>query len=153
MKWQRYADFLLGDKVSNLRIPCLQGDAMQSVRPPWNVVLHYEYEIRKAAMKAARDHGQQTDEAMTAAMANAELKEVHFTSPLALMNMNRERARKREGEWVQETNAEKKLRKGKGKGKGKGARPKSKGKGKRSQRKGKRADCINGRRQTGLLRL
>ena len=110
MKWQRYADFLLGDKVSNLRIPCLQGDAMQSVRPPWNVVLHYEYEIRKAAMKAARDHGQQIDEAMAAAVANAELKEVHFTSPLALMNMNRERAPKREGEWVKETKARAKAR-------------------------------------------
>lgn len=137
MKWQRYADFLLGDKVSNLKIPCLQGDAMQSVRPPWNVVLHYEYELRKAAMKAARDSGQQIDEALSAAMANSELKEVHFTSPLALMNMSRERAPKREGEWAKETNAEKKWRKGKGKGKGKEPKGKGKGKGKEAKGKGK----------------
>ena len=70
-------------------------------------------------------------------MANAELKEVHFTSPLALMNMNREKAPKREGEWGRETNAEKKQRKGKGKGKGKEAKPKGKGKGKEAKGKGK----------------
>ena len=138
VKWQRYADFLLGDKVSNLKIPCLQGDAMQSVRPPWNVVLHYEYELRKAAMKSAQDTGQPIDEALSAAMANSELKECHFTSPLALMNMSQRTAKRPgDGEWAKETKAEKKARKGMGKGKGKEAKGAGKGKGKEAKGKGK----------------
>ena len=140
-KWQRYADYILGDKVCNLKIPCLQGDAMQDVRPAWNVVLHYEWEIRKSAMRAAREGGTPIDEALTNAMSNAELKECHFTSPLALMGRG-SGAAKRPSEWTWPSKAEKKAakvaaagkadkgREPKGRGKVQGKEPKGKGKGK-----------------------
>jgi hypothetical protein len=131
--WQRYADYLLGEKVAELKVPAMSvGEKMSELKVPWAVVLHYEFEMRKSAFGMIRETGITIDEAISKAMRDSELKEVHFTSPLALMG------RKRDGghgdpppaKWSKKEMAD--WRKGKGKGKtgkpdGKGGKDKGKG--------------------------
>ena len=133
--WSRYADYLLGEKVANLKVPVHHHEALESIRVPWSIVLHYEYEIRKAAIRACKEDGVPLDTALQAAMKDAELKEVHFTSPLALMPKGKRSAedeggKGKAGKWAKQggwPNQKGNKDKGKGKGKDKG---KGKGKGK-----------------------
>jgi hypothetical protein len=150
--WSRYADYLLGEKVANLKIPVEGGSSsdLSSVRVPWAVVLHYEYEIRKAALRDCRENGTQLDEALKASMKDAELKEVHFTSPLALMPKGKrswdDRGKKDDGngKWTR-VSAKGKGKGKKGSGKGKG---KSKGKMLSSTPDGRQI-CFNFNNNTG----
>lgn len=126
--WQRYADYLLGPMVADLKVPSLGvGEKMADVRVPWAIILHYELEIRKHAFAHVRDSGATIDASLARSMRDPELKEVHFTSPLALMGRRRLEGKEEEG-----GRPPKRPRGGKGKeakGKGKGKESKGKGKG------------------------
>ena len=88
--WQRYADYLLGPMVADLKVPSLGvGQKLEEIKVPWAVILHYELEIRKHAFSYVRETGATIDSALSRAMKDSELKEVHFTSPLALMGRRR----------------------------------------------------------------
>ena len=124
--WNRYADYLLGEKVFELRVPRDHG--MDTLQTPWSVLLHYELECRKSAFRRVREEGLSLANALRAAMADPELKEVHFTSPIALGHLT-QRSLKRPAEPSTSAAsgsagpAPKRQRtgpKGKGKGKGKG---------------------------------
>ena len=80
--FSRYTDYLLGEKVYELRIP--KENAMESLQTPWPALLHYDYECRKSAFRRVREEGLTLADALRQAMADPELKEVHFTSPIAL---------------------------------------------------------------------
>lgn len=84
--WERYADYLLGDRVHCMMVPVPGSDSMQSLNPPWHIVLHYEFQIRKAAFKKVRESQTAITimEALQQCMVDPELKEMHFTSPIAL---------------------------------------------------------------------
>jgi hypothetical protein len=131
--WSRYADYLLGEKVYNLKVPAATNESMDAIKVPWPVVLHYEYEIRKKALKECREMGTSLDQALSDAMKDSELKEVHFTSPLALMG------RKRINDDTKEWGKDKWLKKEGGKGKKEGGGAKGKGKGKKEGGKGAKA--------------
>lgn len=122
--WQRFADYILGPTVAELKVPTLSVGVMSDIRVPWAVVLHYELEIRKHAFAHIRDTGASIDSSLALSMRNAELKEVHFTSPLALMG----RGRQSPGD--DEARLTKRQRRELAKGKGKGKEQKGKGKGK-----------------------
>ena len=101
---------------------------METLQTPWPVLLHYEHECRKSAFRRVREEGLTLANALRQAMADPELKEVHFTSPIALSHMT-SRATKRPAEAASSsssgpppkkarTNAKAQKNKSKGKGKG-----------------------------------
>ncbi|CAE7515150.1 unnamed protein product [Symbiodinium microadriaticum] len=51
---------------------------------PWNVLLQYEFELRKWAIKEAHREGVSLGDKLYDATRNTELKELHFTSQIAL---------------------------------------------------------------------
>ena len=53
-------------------------------RPPWTVVLSFEFKLRVEAMKLVNEEGQTMAEALEAVMKDPSLKETWFTTPLAL---------------------------------------------------------------------
>ncbi len=80
----KYVDWLLGEKVFALQIPRVSGEGTQPLNPPWTVLLRYEQQIRKEAYKQALRQNTRIRDTLEEAMRNAELKEVHFVSPVAL---------------------------------------------------------------------
>ncbi|CAE7860247.1 unnamed protein product, partial [Symbiodinium necroappetens] len=56
----------------------------QSLSVPWNILLQYEFELRKWAIKEAHRDGAPLGDKLHEATRNTELKELHFTSQVAL---------------------------------------------------------------------
>lgn len=127
--FDKYTDYFLGKKVMGLEVPNGAG-GMQPLSPQWSVVLNYEYRCRKAAFDHVRDDGMTLIDALAAVVRDAEIKELYFTSPIAL-GFGTKRLRDPPGE-----EGEKGRKKNKGKGKGKKAE-KGGGKGKGKGGKGK----------------
>ena len=82
--FQKYTDYFLGPKCNSMEVPDSLG-RMTPLHPPWQVVLSYELACRKAAFEAVRDEDEQLSLALLRVIRDAELKEIHFTSPIALM--------------------------------------------------------------------
>ena len=144
----RYVDFFLGSKVMLLKIPF--GDSTATLQPQWKVVLNYELECRRYAFELVRDSVPPVTlmAALMLAIKDSELKEVHFTSPIALGSKSISKATvaleapdARPGRRARKTitrnaaiTAGGNASKGGAKGsKGKGSKGKGKGKGRRYQ--------------------
>ena len=56
------------------------------LRPPWVVVLNYEFELRKEAIKKAFRESRPLRDTLQEATEDSQLKEQYFTSPIALQN-------------------------------------------------------------------
>ena len=80
----KFVDFVLGDKVANLRLPTMTGVDTQYHRPPWHIVLSFELKLRVEAFKLVVDDGERLADALEAVTKDASLKEAYFTTPLAL---------------------------------------------------------------------
>ena len=57
---------------------------MVTLRPPWSVMLSYEYELRKEAIKRSFRKGRALRDCLEEVCEDAQLKEQYFTSPIAL---------------------------------------------------------------------
>jgi hypothetical protein len=77
-------EYILGPKVFNVQIPQAGSDALVALHPAWTVILRYEFELRKDAFKRVRDDGLTLTDAILAVIKDPELKEIFFTSPIAL---------------------------------------------------------------------
>eukprot|EP00435_Cladocopium_sp_Y103_P063561 s792_g25.t1 len=86
--WLKYTNYLLGDKCYLMKIPGIAAAAgsseLVSLRPPWSVMLSYEYELRKEAVKRAFRKSKPLRECLEEVCQDAQLKEQYFTSPIAL---------------------------------------------------------------------
>ena len=82
--FNRFVDFILGEKVLNIQVPSLQGEGQQKVRPDWSIVLSFEQKLRKEAMKLVVKDGVTLADALHRVIRDAELKETYFTTPVAL---------------------------------------------------------------------
>lgn len=82
--FSRYADWLLGEKVFGLQVPKTAAEGMRPLNPPWATLLRFEHQVRKEAYKQAIRQNRSIQETLREALINAELKEVHFLSPVAL---------------------------------------------------------------------
>ena len=98
----KFVDYILGDRVGNLKLPTATGVETQFNRPPWNIVLSYEYKLRVEAFKMILEGTATMSEALRAVREDPSLKEAYFTTPLALHSAG----------------PPSKFRKGNGKGKG-----------------------------------
>ncbi|CAE7613352.1 unnamed protein product, partial [Symbiodinium pilosum] len=80
--WLEYSNYLLGEKVYLMQIPSPSGKGKTdqvALRPPWTVMINYEFELRKEAVKRAfRD----------SRAGRCAVEEQFFTSPIALQNRN-----------------------------------------------------------------
>jgi len=123
--FSRYTDHFLGKKVAELVVPSVDnptGDDQHAVRPPWHIVLSYECECRKKAFRLVTEEGYSLREALPLVVKDSELKELYFTTPLALMARTRDappRALAREAKTPRTSSWSGKGAKGKGKGGGK----------------------------------
>ncbi|CAE7351564.1 unnamed protein product [Symbiodinium sp. CCMP2592] len=80
----RFVEYILGDRVGNLKLPTASGQETQFNRPPWNIVLSYEYKLRVEAFKMILEGTATMSEALRAVREDPSLKEAYFTTPLAL---------------------------------------------------------------------
>ncbi len=80
----RYADWLLGEKVYGLQVPKAATEGTRPLNPPWATLLRFEHQVRKEAYKQAIRQNRSIQVTLREACMNAELKEVHFLSPVAL---------------------------------------------------------------------
>ena len=135
--WLDYSNFLLGDKVYLMQIPSPSGIGKSdqvALRPPWTVMLNYEFELRKEAVKRAFRDSRALKDTILEVQNDAQLKEQFFTSPIALQHRNMpasstwfERPSGQPWKWRRN---DKGPGKGKGKDSSKGKEPKGKkGKG------------------------
>ena len=80
----KFVDFILGDKVAGLRLPSTAGSDVPHSRPPWQVVLSFEWKLRYEAFKLVIEDGESLADALSSVMKDPSLKESYFTTPLAL---------------------------------------------------------------------
>jgi hypothetical protein len=128
--WTAWTEYFLGKKVYSLKVAGTEGAQSQYLCPPWAIVLSYEYECRKEALRLVREEGKTLNEALLDTMKDAEIRELHFISAVTLAG------RKRASEPDQVTPPNK-WQKGKGKGKGNRANTYTKGGTKGDGNKGK----------------
>ena len=146
--WLSYVNFLLGGKVYLMQVPAggKGGKLDQApLRPPWVVILSFEYELRKEAVKRAYRDSRPLRDTLREVTEDAQLKEQYFTSPIALQNRG-----KRSGEsWEPWEDSNKWIRgswKGNSKGKDNDRGKKGKrGRKERKARKGKASSRVSQR--------
>eukprot|EP00435_Cladocopium_sp_Y103_P035770 s3778_g9.t1 len=80
--WTKYTEYLLGEKVLGLKFNVER--QTHAVRPPWAVILSYEQKMRKEVFKWVQAGTHTIAEGLTAVIRDAELKEAHYTAPIAL---------------------------------------------------------------------
>ena len=72
--FDRYTDYLLGVKCYNMQIPGPTGEKVPLL-PPWHIILDYEFEMRKKAVKMAQKDNRPLHEVLREVTENTELKE------------------------------------------------------------------------------
>ena len=125
--WLQHLEYVLGDEVARMKQTVM--DVV--VSPPWNVVLSYEFQIRKEACRLVMYESFTLEEAMTRAQSSSILKERHFSTPTGISLLVRRLPQKRSFEETRTS----------GKGKGKGGEKGSgggQGKGAKGQGKGQK---------------
>ena len=137
--FSRYCDHFLGEKCNAMLIPSGSSgeDSMRTLNPPWAVVLNYEFACRRTSFIWVREKGMSLKNALELVVSDAELKEIHFTSPIALMPTQKRqqpddtsprptKSQRRASAIAAKSGGSK----GSGAGKGRGKGSKGKGKGK-----------------------
>ena len=61
--FDRYVDFLLGEKCYGMLIPGPAGEKVP-LSPPWHIMLDYEFELRKKAVRRAHRSGRPLHETL-----------------------------------------------------------------------------------------
>lgn len=118
--FDRYTDYVLGDKCYMMQVPGPSGEKT-ALQPPWHILLDYEFEMRKKAIRQAHRNGTPLQDALKNAAEDTELKELYFTSPVTFSAIQRPAKVPR---WEEQSGRGKDSQTGKGKpkkGKGKGA--------------------------------
>ena len=85
--FDRYTDYLLGEKCYNMQIPGPSGEKVPLL-PPWHIILDYEFEMGKKAVKTAQKD-RPLHELLQEATENTELKDLYFTSPVTFSAVQR----------------------------------------------------------------
>ena len=99
--WADFSDYLMGEKVYLMKIPNQYGDNT-GVRPPWHVLLQYEFQVRKEAVKTSVRENRPLAEVLPEKSRDSEIREQHFISPIALQSMINE-GRGNRLRWQQQT--------------------------------------------------
>lgn len=139
--WLTYSNYLLGEKCYLMQVPTPgkgKGKTdLSALRPPWIVVLNYEYEMRREAVKRASRESRSLHDTLMEVMKDFQLKEQYFTAPIAL-SARESSPWKRQQFWDQDDNNKWQKNDGKGQWRGRGKN----GKGKKGE-KGEKGDKGN----------
>ena len=79
--WRKYTEHILGENVASNKATA-QG---QEFGCSWEILLNYEFQIRKLACKKVLYEDKDVATALEEAMADLQIKEKHFITPMALM--------------------------------------------------------------------
>ena len=82
--WQKYMDYLLGERCFTMQVPSHSSGDMCSLNPPWTVILSCEYQMGKWAIQTSFREGRASASTLKECTENSELKELYFTSPVAM---------------------------------------------------------------------
>ena len=83
--FQRYVDFLLGEKIYQLQIPRGDGSAQtMAASPSWDLMINFEHKLRKEAYRRTSREGRPLEVTFQEVVADASLKETYFVTPLTL---------------------------------------------------------------------
>ena len=123
--WNQHADYILGEDVYGFKLTVQD----TIVVPPWQVVMEYEQQIRKHALKRVIYDDEDIATALMYCQTNASLKEKYFSTPMAINASVMSKKRPNDGtndakkgnKWQKnhEGNKQKEGNKGKGRGRGK----------------------------------
>ena len=80
--FNKFVEYILGERVNGIKTS-INGVA-QPLRPPWSIVLDYEFKLRKEAFKLVVRGQSSLKEALEAVIKDSELKESFFVTPLTL---------------------------------------------------------------------
>ena len=140
--WQDYTNWLLGERVYLMQIPVPQGKGgkmeQQALRPPWVVMLNFEFELRREAVKRAFKESRDLKSTLQEVMECAQLKEQFFTSPIALQGKG-----SRNPNWQGGWQYEQPWKWHKGDGKPQKGREKGKGKDKGKSKRGGKSELAS----------
>ena len=78
--WLQHVEFLLSAEVCGLEIKSVDGRVLAA--PSWALVLSYDHEIRRKAFKEVNMRGRSIKDALKAAQASTELREIFLTTPM-----------------------------------------------------------------------
>ena len=120
--YPRLSDHVLGKHCYGLRV---QGPDGSSQGPRWQLVLDYDYQVRKKAYELVTTTNATVSSALRDACASSEVKELYLVTPMALGARDGGRDRSRSG--GRRSRNVPGGRKGKGKGRGAGRKGKGKG--------------------------
>ena len=81
--FEAFTDYLLGPKCYSMEVIGASGEKC-ALKPQWSILLQYEFELRKAAYKKAHRENVPLKDTLRQVCENSELKELYFTSPVAL---------------------------------------------------------------------
>ncbi|CAL1152593.1 unnamed protein product [Cladocopium goreaui] len=104
--FNRFVDFILGEKVYNIQVPSLVGDGQTRVKPDWGIILNFEHRLRKEAFKLVVRDGATLADALNQVIHDAELKETYFTTPVALRAAMSAQADPPQQKWQRKLEAE-----------------------------------------------
>ena len=83
--YQRYVDFLLGEKIYQLQIPRGDGSAQTvAANPSWDLMINFEHKLRKEAYRRASREGRALSVTLEEVVNDATLKETYYVTPLTL---------------------------------------------------------------------
>ena len=86
--WADYVGFLLGEKCYVMKVPTPSGKGQSSehvsLKPPWSVMIAFEHELRKEAIKRAVAGNRPLADTIIEVTKDPQLKEQFFTSPISL---------------------------------------------------------------------
>ena len=77
-----FVEYVLGERVLGIKTSI--NGSQQPLRPPWSIVLDYEYKLRREAFKKVAQGEATLKEALAAVVKDSELKESFFVTPLTL---------------------------------------------------------------------
>ena len=80
--WEKYVTWLLGKQVFGTVVKDTQG--REVFKPPWTLLLSFELEVRKAMVKILNHEAVTLSEALTRAMADRDVLQLHFKDPMSL---------------------------------------------------------------------
>ena len=80
--FNKFVEYILGERVNGIKTSI--NGMQQPLRPPWCIVLDYEYKLRKEAFKQVVRGQASLREALEAVVKDSELKESYFVTPLTL---------------------------------------------------------------------
>lgn len=122
-----YTEYLLGPKCYRMEVPNNSGER-SLLRPPWTVMINYEFEMRKHAIREAYRDNRPLKDLLEEVTKNSELKELYFTTPIAVTKKQSDNL-DRPAKWARTGPPQSDEHKGRAKGRG------NKGKGKGAKRR------------------